>query len=89
MELTKELASRVLNITATNTALKDISLLGIFVASASGGPTIKVADANRGTIANTFTPASATWYRIPVILHGTVTVTIGGTVDCTLFYDQN
>lgn len=83
-----EAASRILNITATNNSLKDVRLLGIFVASASATPTIKVADA-RGTVVNTFTPAGATWYRIPVKCRGTLTVTIGGTVDCTLFFDNN
>ena len=39
-----------------------------------------------GTIANTFTPAAATFYRLPFTFTGTLTVTIGGTVDCTICY---
>lgn len=75
-----------LNITATNATLKNGGTLGgIFVASASNTPTIKVAD-SAGTIVNTFTPAAATWYRIPAEWLGTLTVTVGGTVDCTVFF---
>lgn len=74
-----------LNITGTNASLSDVSLQGIWVSSASATPTIKVADA-QGTIANTFTPTGATWYPLPIRCVGTVTVTISGTVDCTLAY---
>jgi hypothetical protein len=75
-----------LNITATNATLKGGgSLLGIFVASASGTPTVKVAD-TAGTIANTFTPTAATFYPLPCRFTGTLTVTIGGTVDATIFH---
>ena len=75
-----------LNITATNATITGAgNLIGIFVASASGSPTIKVADTG-GTIANTFTPTAATFYPLPCRYIGTVTVTIGGTVDATVFY---
>lgn len=75
-----------LNITATNaTLVGNKKLIGIFVASASGSPTIKVAD-TAGTIVNTFTPVAATFYRIPCESSGTLTITIGATVDMTLFY---
>lgn len=87
MEKTYETYKR-LNITATNATLTSGgNLAGIFVASASATPTIKVADTG-GTIVNTFTPVGATWYRIPSEWTGTLTVTIGGTVDCTLFYNK-
>jgi hypothetical protein len=84
-----ESAPARLNITGTNNTLTaGGSLLGIFVASASATPTIKVAD-TAGTIVNTFTPAPATWYKIPARWGATLTITIGGTVDCTLFYIPN
>lgn len=73
------------NITATNAELKDVNLLGVFVSQASGSPTLKVADAS-GTIVNTFTPTAGAYYRMPCRTIGTVTVTIGGTVDATIFY---
>lgn len=73
------------NITATNAELRDVGLMGIFVSQASASPTVKVADA-AGTIINTFTPVAGTYYPIPCRAVGTVTVTIAGTVDATVFY---
>lgn len=87
MNRVQQAASRVLNITATDTSLKDVTLYGIFVASASSTPTIKVEDANHGTIVNTFTPTAGAWYTIPFVCGGAVTITISGTVDCSVFYD--
>lgn len=83
--------SERLNISATDSSIKSslstggLCLVGIFVASASNTPTIKVADSN-GIIANTFTPTGPAFYRLPCQIGGTLTVTIGGTVDCTVFY---
>lgn len=74
------------NFTATDTALKDVNLVGIFVASASTG-TLKLADAT-GTIVNTFSVAAATWYEIPARISGQLTITVGGTLDATAFYAQ-
>jgi hypothetical protein len=73
------------NITATNAELSDVDLMGVFVSQATATPTIKVADA-KGTIANTFTPIPGTYYPLPCRTVGTMTVTISGTVDCTIFY---
>lgn len=79
-------AGKTLNITATNATLtQGGKLLGIFVAQASGSPTLAVADTN-GTIAATFTPTAGQFYRLPAIWGGTLTVTIGGTVNATIFY---
>ena len=74
-----------LNITATTAAIKYGNLMGIFVSQASATPTIKVADTG-GNIANTFTPTPGTYYPLPCELVGTLTVTISGTVDATIFY---
>ncbi len=75
-----------LNITATNATLKgNKHLMGIFVSQASSNPTLKVAD-TAGTIANTFTPTAGLYYPLPCETIGTITVTIGGTVDATVFY---
>jgi len=65
-------------------------LLGIFVASASSTPTIKVWDntsAATTIIANTFTPTGATYYPIPATFGTGLYVTISGTVDCTVFWN--
>jgi hypothetical protein len=78
-------SGRRLNITATNAALAQGYLMGVFVAQASNTPTLKVADGD-GTIANTFTPVAGTYYRLPCQFKNTLTVTISGTVDATLFY---
>jgi hypothetical protein len=75
------------NITATNAELKDVDLMGIFVSQASATPTIKVADSG-GTIVNTFTPSAGTYYPMPCRVISTLTVTISGTVDATIFYGQ-
>ncbi len=64
-------------------------LFGIFVASASGSPTIKVWDQTTAAapiLVNTFTPVAATYYPMPTRFLGGLTVTIGGTVDCTVFW---
>lgn len=64
-------------------------LIGIFVASASGSPTIKVWDsltAAAPILVNTFVPSAASFYPIPAYCGTGIYVTIGGTVDCTVFY---
>lgn len=61
------------------------ALTGIFVASSSSTPTIKVTDGNR-TLVNTFTPLAGSFYPMPAIFSGPLTVVISGTVDCTVFW---
>jgi len=72
------------NLTATTTVFTGAgNMLGIFVASASATPTIKVQDGS-ATIVNTFTPVAATWYPLPYRFGTSLVVTISGTVDCTV-----
>ena len=74
------------NITATTTIYTGRGgILGIFVASASSTPTIKVTD-NSNTIVNTFTPSAASWYPMPARFNTNLVVTISGTVDATVFW---
>lgn len=64
-------------------------LLGIFVASASSTPTIKLWDntsAATTVLVNTFTPTAGTWYPIPVRFRTGLYITISGTVDCTVMW---
>jgi len=64
-------------------------LKGIFVASASSTPTIKLWDntsAATTVLVNTFTPVASTYYEIPATFKTGLYITISGTVDCTLFY---
>ncbi len=79
-----------LNITATTTVKPGSgNLLGIFVASASNTPTIKVWDntaASGVVLVNTITPVGATWYPMPFFFLTGLTVDISGTVDCTVSY---
>lgn len=65
-------------------------LLGIFVASASSTPTIKVWDntsAATTVLVNTFTPTASQFYPIPARFTTGCYVTISGTVDCTVFWE--
>ncbi len=74
------------NLTSTTTVTTNPGgILGIFVASASGSPTIKVQDGST-TIVNTFTPVAATFYPMPARFTTSLVVTIGATVDCTVFW---
>ena len=62
-------------------------LLGIFVASASATPTIKVWDntsAATTILVNTFTPVAGGWYSMPFTFLTGLYITISGTVDCTV-----
>lgn len=84
--------STYVNLTATALAVKSGAgrLKGIFVASASATPTIKVWDsltAANAVVINTFTPVAGTYYALPDVEFATgLSVTISGTVDCTVFY---
>lgn len=66
------------------------SARGIFVASASATPTIKLWDntaASGSVLVNTFTPVAATYYDLGDVLFKTgLYITISGTVDCTVIY---
>jgi hypothetical protein len=75
------------NITSTTTVYTGTGgILGVFVASASSSPTIKVSD-GANTMVNTFTPVAATFYPMPGRFSTSLVVTISGTVDCTVFWD--
>jgi len=84
--------SNRLNLTATGTIVvpngQDINLVGVFVAQASATPTLQLAD-SIGNIANTFTPFAGAYYPLPCQIFGTLTITISGTVDCTVFYGND
>jgi hypothetical protein len=74
------------NLTATGTVFTGpCGMFGIFVASASSTPTIKVTD-GAATVVNTFTPSAHTFYQMPARVNTSLVVTIGGTVDCTVFW---
>jgi hypothetical protein len=75
------------NMTATTTVFTgQAGMTGIFVASASSTPTIKVSD-GAATLVNTFTPTGATFYAMPARFNTSLIITIGGTVDCTVFWN--
>lgn len=74
------------NITSTTTVYTgDGGILGIFVSSVSGSPTIKVSDGST-TLVNTFVPVAATYYPMPGRFSTSLIVTIAATVDCCVFW---
>lgn len=81
-----ETADSYRNITGTTTIKGDrLQVVGLLVASSAAG-TIKITDGDGATVVNTMSVAAATYYKIPVKLKGDVTITVGGTLDATLFY---
>lgn len=65
-------------------------LRGIFVASALNTPTIQIFDNTSATspiLVNTFTPTAGMYYSFgDVTFVNGLYLSIGGTVDCTVFY---
>lgn len=73
------------NITSTTTVWTGTGgILGIFVASSSGG-TLKVSD-GAATMVNTFSPNVATFYPLPGRFNTSLVVTVTGTLDATVFW---
>lgn len=73
-------------ITATTTLTTNPgNLLGIFVSSVSGSPTLAVADGGTSKVA-TFTPVAATFYPLPLRFGTSLIVTVGATCSCTVFW---
>ncbi|NBS24485.1 MAG: hypothetical protein EBS78_11080 [Altererythrobacter sp.] len=86
MSLNVTQAQNYTNLTSTTTVASGPGgMFGIFVASASSTPTLKVTD-GAATVVNTFTPVGATFYTIPARFGTDLKVTVGGTVDCTVFW---
>jgi hypothetical protein len=77
-------AGKRFNFTATNTKLRDGNLTGILVASSNSG-TIKVEDPH-GVIVNTMSVSAGQFYPMPCDFRGGLTITVGGTLDATVFY---
>ena len=81
-----------LSSTGGNVAKGPCSLGGIFVSSASATPTITVYDdAATGTgtvLVPTFTPAAATFYRLPFRATKGLNVVLGGTVTAVIGWDN-
>ncbi|HEY6022154.1 MAG TPA: hypothetical protein VIY48_20485 [Candidatus Paceibacterota bacterium] len=85
------------NITASTQIKVGLAKIkGIFVSAASGTPTITVYDEAQGgttrVVLSTFTPVAATPYMFTgdedgIQLNAGLYVVIGGTVDCTVFYE--
>jgi hypothetical protein len=72
------------NFTATCTPAQGGTLLGIYVASTTGG-TIVVSDA-KGAITGTITPAAGTFHRLPCKFVGVLTITVANTINATVFW---
>lgn len=73
------------NITSTTTVYTGTGgMLGIFVASTTGG-TLSVTD-GVSTMIGTFTPVAGTFYPLPGRFNTSLTVTVGGTLNATVFW---
>ena len=80
------------NLTASGNVLAQRGkLAGIFVATASSTPTLAVFDtaatSTTVTIIAAFTPVAATFYPLPALAANGIYVQIGGTVNCTPFFE--
>lgn len=67
-------------------------MLGLFVSSASGSPTVEVYNAvtsGTATCVGQFVPTGGTWYPLPVSGATGLTVAIGGTVVSTLSWNPS
>jgi len=66
-------------------------IIGLFVSSASGSPTIQLWDdssSGSGTLlVDSFTPLPGSWYPLPFHFKNGLYATVGGTVSCTLSFD--
>lgn len=82
-----EVAPEKRNITATTTITAPRSFMGVFVSQASATPTLRVSDTG-GNIINTLTPEAGRLYMCPCVVTGDLTITIGGTVDCTVLLER-
>jgi hypothetical protein len=66
------------------------SMLGLFISSASGTPTITVYDSASGatstTVVSTFTPTASTFYKLPAGISQGLYIVVSGTVSGTAFF---
>ena len=60
------------------------SVTGIFVASSTAG-TLQVSDGST-TVVNTFSASAGTFYPMPFQATTSLVITIGGTLDGTIFF---
>lgn len=79
-------------------------IIGIFVSDASSSPLLTVQDANANvggnltrdaangnmtaSVAATFVPVAATFYRMPAKLINGLNIQVGGKVTCTIFANK-
>lgn len=77
------------NVTATGdvgAVGRDITLLGFYVNSTSSGTLVFRKGGSGGTVLNgAITPAAGAFHRFPAVCSGGLHVTVGGTIDVTLF----
>jgi len=76
------------NFTASTTILAGtgkLKLTGIFVASSSAGTLALTA--NGVALVGTFTGVAGTFYKIPAESGGDIVITVGGTINATVFWN--
>lgn len=67
-------------------------MIGLFVSSASGSPTVEFYNgvtSGAATCVAQFTPIAGTWYPLPVSGGTGLTVALGGTVAATLSWNPS
>lgn len=79
------------NITASgNVCPRQTDLIGIFVSSVTGSPTIVVYDSATTTtddlVITAFIPTAPVFYPIPVSLKNGINLVITGTLNCTVIF---
>ena len=68
------------------------AVIGVLFAAASGTPTISIVDSddlvptNDPVVLGTLTPLAGTFIPVPAICQKGILVILGGTVDCTVFW---
>lgn len=84
---------KILSSTGGNVTANPGVITGIFVSAASATPTITIYDdpgtGTGVTFVQVFTPTSATYYPVRGKYGQGLNVVLGGTVTCTVFYDDN
>lgn len=79
-------AGSYLNFSATTTiSLPNVQLLGVFVSSTSGTPTLTISD-GASTAISAFTPIPGTFYPFPLTAKTNLGLTVSGTLSATALY---
>lgn len=77
---------------STVIAQNSAAIIGVLFAAASSTPTISIVDSNDNAavgdaiVLGTMTPLAGTFLPVPALCQKGIFVILGGTVDCTVFW---